>query len=293
MPRARADLERLVAPLGGEPADRARGGVPGRGLARGRPPRRRGGGRDRVAAAPDGSVAVVGRSPGPDAPRRSCSTRTTTWSRRGSQASGTRRRGSSRSAPGGGTAGVLRTARATSSRRCWRCRRCARSAAGGRSRSRSSARGRRSSPAAAWRRWPGRVPTSSAATRSCSPTPATSRWASPRSPPRCAGPGACWSPCAPWTARPTPGCTAGPRRTRCRLCSRPWRACATRPARRRSTGWPTTAGGPARHTARFADDVGVLDGVQPLSGDGASIADLVWARPAATVLPSTASRSPR
>jgi cysteinylglycine-S-conjugate dipeptidase len=42
--------------------------------------------------------------------------------------------------------------------------------------------------------------------------------------------------------------------------------------------------GAAYDPARFADDVGVLDGVQPLSGDGASIADLVWARPAATVL---------
>jgi acetylornithine deacetylase/succinyl-diaminopimelate desuccinylase-like protein len=36
-------------------------------------------------------------------------------------------------------------------------------------------------------------------------------------------------------------------------------------------------------TARFREDAGLLEGVEPLTGDG-TVADLLWARPAATVL---------
>ena len=42
--------------------------------------------------------------------------------------------------------------------------------------------------------------------------------------------------------------------------------------------------GAAYDAARFAEDAGLLEGVAPLTGRGGSVADLVWARPAATVL---------
>lgn len=42
--------------------------------------------------------------------------------------------------------------------------------------------------------------------------------------------------------------------------------------------------GAAYDAERFAEDAGLLEGVTPLTGRGGSVADLVWARPAATVL---------
>ena len=296
MPRARADLERLVALRSVanpqiEPVEECRprprswpASSPTWGWARSSRCRR-----------PTGPSRSSGARPGRTPPRRSCSTRTTTWSRRGEPGEWdsppwqlTERAGrwygrGAADCKGNLVATLLALQALREVCGGWPvevavvCEGSEEQSSGG-----MEALARR-------------VPTSSAATRSCSPTPATSRWASPRSPPRCAGPGACWSPCAPWTARPTPGCTAGPRRTRCRLCSRPWRACATRPARRRSTGWPTTAGGPARHTTQ--------PGSPTMSAcSTASSRSAATARPSPTScgrvppprsLPSTASRSPR
>ena len=45
-----------------------------------------------------------------------------------------------------------------------------------------------------------------------------------------------------------------------------------------------TWGGAPFDAERFRADAGLLEGVEPLTGHGASVADQVWARPAATVL---------
>jgi acetylornithine deacetylase/succinyl-diaminopimelate desuccinylase-like protein len=42
--------------------------------------------------------------------------------------------------------------------------------------------------------------------------------------------------------------------------------------------------GAAYDAERFAADAGLLEGVAPLTGDDATVADLLWARPAATVI---------
>jgi acetylornithine deacetylase/succinyl-diaminopimelate desuccinylase-like protein len=42
--------------------------------------------------------------------------------------------------------------------------------------------------------------------------------------------------------------------------------------------------GAAYDVERFAEDAGLLEGVAPLTGSDGTVADLVWARPAATVL---------